>query len=226
MRNDSRQLWKSEITLPPSLERIADIVLRRERNDCIRFGALHPEQPLKDRPAGAGQARYREDMAQPAFIRFACDPTGLACPTARGRQVDAAARVHRWDRWHDGGVVAGAGAKQQNLPVIGYLDWYEPSPNRPAMIELRAGLAEAGFTTQSSRRRNPYGANSRSLGQIRSSRCTARGTAAVSLTAESLTEARRVAAFPVSLEPLEARDSPPGRSRSHQGDARGCNTQA
>jgi putative tryptophan/tyrosine transport system substrate-binding protein len=39
----------------------------------------------------------------------------------------------------------GAAAQQQNLPVIGYLDWYEPSPNRPAMIELRAGLAEAGF---------------------------------------------------------------------------------
>jgi putative tryptophan/tyrosine transport system substrate-binding protein len=39
----------------------------------------------------------------------------------------------------------GAGAQHHNLPVIGYLDWYEPSPNTPAMIELRAGLAEGGF---------------------------------------------------------------------------------
>ena len=38
-----------------------------------------------------------------------------------------------------------ARAQQQNLPVIGYLDWFGPSRNAPVVVELRAGLAEAGF---------------------------------------------------------------------------------
>jgi len=38
-----------------------------------------------------------------------------------------------------------ARAQQQNLPMIGYLDWYGPSRNAPVVVELRAGLAEAGF---------------------------------------------------------------------------------
>jgi putative tryptophan/tyrosine transport system substrate-binding protein len=38
-----------------------------------------------------------------------------------------------------------ARAQQPNLPVIGYLDWFGPSPNAPVVVELRAGLAEAGF---------------------------------------------------------------------------------
>jgi putative tryptophan/tyrosine transport system substrate-binding protein len=38
-----------------------------------------------------------------------------------------------------------ARAQQPNLPVIGYLDWYEPSPNSPVVVALRAGLAEAGL---------------------------------------------------------------------------------
>jgi putative tryptophan/tyrosine transport system substrate-binding protein len=39
----------------------------------------------------------------------------------------------------------GALAQQPILPVIGYLDWYDASPNARVVIELRAGLAEAGF---------------------------------------------------------------------------------
>ena len=38
-----------------------------------------------------------------------------------------------------------ARAQQPNLPVIGYLDWFGPSPTAPVVVELRAGLAEAGF---------------------------------------------------------------------------------
>jgi putative tryptophan/tyrosine transport system substrate-binding protein len=36
-------------------------------------------------------------------------------------------------------------AQQRNLPVVGLLDWREPSPNMPVMRAFRAGLAEAGF---------------------------------------------------------------------------------
>jgi putative tryptophan/tyrosine transport system substrate-binding protein len=38
-----------------------------------------------------------------------------------------------------------ARAQQPIRPAIGYLDWYEPSPDSPVVVALRAGLAEAGF---------------------------------------------------------------------------------
>ena len=36
-------------------------------------------------------------------------------------------------------------AQRPNRPVIGYLDWYGPASIAPVVVELRAGLAEAGF---------------------------------------------------------------------------------
>jgi hypothetical protein len=79
-----------EITLPPSLEWIPDVVLRGGRNDCIRFGALPTaaERPSRRRGpstipgghgAGSSSAAFRVDRFQLFRFQPRSGPSISAC---------------------------------------------------------------------------------------------------------------------------------------------------